>query len=473
MYWHLLLAGAALVAVTTPLATPGAVSGQESVRAVCTQAEKTKRVRALDAYRKEMRVARKRYFTTHKDPAARKRFVERQQARLRVLQRAAACTVPAPKPPPEPPQPEPPLPAQEGAPCSPALAPNAQQSAMEAQLGNAWLNEGPITSRAVLPATGSVNAVVIPVDFADAPATEDATAAGMQVTSQLGWFEAVSGGKLRVAATVLRRWYRIGRPASSYGQWHMRGAGQELLMDAMAAADADVDFSDKRFVFVLVPSSFPQSGNPAWVVLPGLGVTRDGVEIHNATFLKERGPFVANHELTHSLGIPDMYFYNEAAGTADFTLVGQWDPMSTPNGRHLLAWHKWQLRWIDPAQIACLNAPGTLTAHLSPNADPAGVKLVLVPLTPSIAYAIEARAPGREPGMCKPGVLVYTVDSQPRNGQGPVRVMRHQADMPGPGCDLLYNAPFPVGSTYEDASVRVEVLAPLRSGVWSLRVTRK
>jgi hypothetical protein len=101
------------------------------------------------------------------------------------------------------------------------------------------------------------------------------------------------------------------------------------------------------------------------------------------------------------------------------------------------------------------------------------VKLVLVPLTPSIAYAIEARAPGREPGMCKPGVLVYTVDSQPRNGQGPVRVMRHQADMPGPGCDLLYNAPFPVGSTYEDASVRVEVLAPLRSGVWSLRVTRK
>jgi M6 family metalloprotease-like protein len=469
---RLLVVAAAVVAVAAP-GTHAELADRDARAATCTAAQKAKHQRALTAYKKQMRAARARYFKTHKDPAARRRFVAAQQARLKALKAAAACTVPRPPPPPPPPPAPPPLPPQEGAPCSPALAQNAQEAAMESQLGVAWLNEGPLASRALLPSTGNVNAVVIPVDFPDAPANEDAAAVASQVTSQLGWFQQVSSGRLRVSATVLPRWYRVGRPASSYGFWHDRAVGQQLLADAMTAADADIDFADKRFVFVLVPPSFPQQGNPAWVVLPGLGVTKDGVEIHNATFMKERGPFVANHELTHSLGIPDLYFFDEAARTADFGLVGQWDPISTPNARHLLAWHKWQLRWIDPTQVACLSAPGTVTAHLTPNAAEGGVKLVFVPVTPSTAYAIEARGSGSEPATCKAGVLVYTLDSQVRNGQGPVRVLRHQQDAAGSGCDLLYNAPFPSGSAYDDTNVRVEVLPPARPGLWSVRVTRK
>jgi M6 family metalloprotease-like protein len=466
------LVAAAVVAAAAPV-THAELAARGTHAATCTAAQKAKYQRTLTAFKRQMPAARARYFRTHKNPAARRRFLAAQQKRLKALKAAAACTVPRPAPPPLPPAPPPPLPLQEGAPCSPALAPNAQEAAMEAQLGNAWLNEGPLTSRALLPATGNVNAVVIPVDFLDATATEDAAAITTQVTSQLGWFEQASGGRLRVNATILRRWYRVGRPASSYGFWHDRAVGQQLLADAMAAADADVDFADKRFVFVLVPPSFPQQGNPAWVVLPGFGVTKDGVEIHNATFMKERGPFVANHELTHSLGIPDLYLFDEATRTADFGLVGQWDPISTPNARHLLTWHKWQLRWIDSAQIACLSAPGTVTAHLTPNAAEGGVKLVFVPVTPSTAYAIEARGSGSEPATCKAGVLVYTLDSQARNGQGAVRVFRHEQDAAGSGCGLLYNAPFPSGSAYEDTNVRVEVLPPARPGLWSVRVTRK
>ena len=44
---------------------------------------------------------------------------------------------------------------------------------------------------------------------------------------------------------------------------------------------------------------------------------------------------------------------------------------SRPAGpQHLLGWHKWQLRWIDPAQLTCLSAPGTVEETLTPDGRP-------------------------------------------------------------------------------------------------------
>jgi hypothetical protein len=190
--------------------------------------------------------------------------------------------------------------------------------------------------------------------------------------------------------------------------------------------------------------------------------------------MTNRNPYTANHEFTHSLGLPDVYLLNEATGEVDFTLVGNWDLMSAPSERHLLGWHKWRLRWIDAEQIACLTTTGSLTAHLTPIAQPGGVKMVVVPTSPSTAYVIEARASGtREPGLCKEGVLIYTVDSQVRNAQGAIRVRRHAEDPGLNHCLLLHNAPFVVGSAYEDAAIRVEVRPPLRTGIYHVEVSRK
>lgn len=413
-----------------------------------------------------MAAERRAYFRRHQSATARRRFVERQQSKLRALRRAAACRVQVPAPQ------DPTLPPQAGAPCSPSLAPNAQALQFEPVLGVPMFNEGPLNPLGSLPATRSVDAVVIPVDFSDAPASEDAAQVAAQITAELSWFAEVSHGRFTVSATVLPRWYRLPSTAGSYPEWHSREGGHRLLTDATAGADADVDFSRHAFVFVLVPPSFPQSGNPAWSVFPGLGVARDGVELRHATFMTSRGPYVANHELTHSLGLPDLYLLNEATRQADFTLVGEWDPMSVPGPRHLLGWHKWRLGWIGADQIACLGAPGSLDAHLTPAAQAGGVKLVVVQTAPSTAYLIEARASAGRERLCKEGVLVYTVDSQVRNGQGPVRVLPHRPDgVPG-SCGLLHEAPYPVGAVFQDASLRVEVLRPSRAGVVSVRVTR-
>ncbi len=439
-----------------------------AAQVACTPAVKKKRQRALAAYKRQMPKARRAYFKKHRSARLRRAFVRKQQAKLKALQKALARCAARPRPP------EPPLPPQAGAPCSFELAPNEQARRLEPSFGMPLFNEGPINQAGSLPLTGQVSALVIPVDFSDAPAQEDAAQITAQITSDLGWFEEVSNGRFTVSATVLSRWYRMPNAASTYPQWHSREGGHRLLSDATALVDAEVDFARHAFVFVLVPPSFPQRGNPAWSVFPSLGVTRDGAELRHATFMTNRNPHTANHEFTHSLGQPDLYLLNESTGEADFTLVGNWDPMSAPGPRHLLGWHKWRLRWIDADQIACLTTPGSLTAHLTPIARAGGVKIVVVPTSPSTAYVVEARASaGRESGLCQEGVLVYTVDSQVRNAQGPIRVRRHAEDPAMNSCGFLHAAPFIVGSAYEDAALRVEVLPPLRSGFFHVRVTRK
>ena len=55
-------------------------------------AEKAKRAKALAAYKRQMAVARRAYFRSHRDAKARATFIKRQKAALKALQqRVAAC----------------------------------------------------------------------------------------------------------------------------------------------------------------------------------------------------------------------------------------------------------------------------------------------------------------------------------------------------------------------------------------------
>jgi type II secretory pathway pseudopilin PulG len=81
----------------------------------CTKAQKDQRQRAVRTYQTQMQTARKAYFKTHKNAQLRAAFVKGQQAKLKTLKQAAACTVPPPPtppaPPPTPPPPSGPVPA--------------------------------------------------------------------------------------------------------------------------------------------------------------------------------------------------------------------------------------------------------------------------------------------------------------------------------------------------------------------------
>ena len=364
------------------------------------------------------------------------------------------------------------------------LAPNERATANELNWGFPLFHEGPINTAGALPSAGSVRALVIAVDFSDAPASQDAAQLANSAIAGLGRFEEYSYGRFSASGKIVPGWRRMSRPASSYASLSDGGDGARVfLTEVTGLVDAEVDFSAIEFIIVVAPGlkPFQRAGNPAWSVFPGRGFSRDGNEIRHATTMMEAfiNPYadiasIANHELTHSLGLPETY--QLTSGDARRDLVGNWDLGNIPNPRHFLAWHKYRLGWIEQAQVTCIDAPRQEQVTLTPQETRGGMKAVVVRTSPSWAYVVEARRRiGLDGNICHEGVLVYTVDSQVDNGGGPIRLQRAAEDVPGQmeqQCGLLYNAPFQVGQTFEDANIRLTVVRS--SGFdYVIEVTRK
>jgi M6 family metalloprotease-like protein len=455
----LALAFASAVAVTTALTIPSAPALGAAV-ASCTYEQKQQRTQALERYRAAMSRERAAYFRRNKAKAKRAAFVRRQQQRLRTLRASAACTVA-------------PLPPSSTASCSFMLAPNQAEAFAHLDQGRPGPlpTEGPIAPGSFHPSLGRFNELVLLVDFVDRPATERAEAFGSFFKLEMKHLEEVSYGRFTVTSEVFPEWIRMPRPASSYP--FNSGAGfYPYLRDAITAADARVDFSRYQAVMVVAVPQFPSSSNGG-AFYAGRGVpTADGVEIRFVATLTPDARFQvggaqpsANHEFLHTLGLPDLRFSSER--------VQGFDPMGDPPTlTHLLGWHKWRFGWLDAPQLTCVQQPGVVEETITSLALNGGKKLVVVPTSASTAYVIEARTPvGYDRGICDDGVLVYFVDSQLAQAQ---MVGGHGVlDLKGPKeCGVGTAGAFETGETFEDALVRVEVVARTASA-FRVRVTKK
>ena len=396
---------------------------------------------------------------------------------------SATVTVAGPTEPPPPPPPSPPVlpPGSTGPPCSPTLS----------AAGAAQMNEGPTDYALALAPEGEVKALMLFVDFSDAATTETTTDLhSLLAPHSARWYAEGSYGRMSLAIAARHTWYRMPRPSGAYGfaDGVTFAEHRAYIADAIAAADADVDFRQYRIVYVVAAKGAALPVSPAFHAYPGSGVTVDRVEIrHSATFGADirspRANYGANvliHETGHLFGLPDLYLLG-APSPSFLDPAGGWDPMSwVAPGAHFMAWHKWKLGWLTPAQVRCLGVPGTHEETLTPIAIPGGVKAVVVPTGPSTAYVVEARTrTGFDSGLCSEGVLVYTVDARVASGDGPILVKRSRnggdaaaLSQCGPG----YDASFATGpgetSTFEDAAMRLDVLVSSPQG-YRIRVTRK
>ncbi|MFD1663126.1 M6 family metalloprotease domain-containing protein [Streptomyces caeni] len=359
------------------------------------------------------------------------------------------------------------------------------------------MSEGVPTSSGYARATGVVRAVNLMVDFSDAPGRGSALSRLAEFFPQTRrWFAISSYGRLDYRPEApIRHWLRMPRPFKAYGI--ARGAPfdpgyRRLVQDIVAAADPEVDFRRYQLVNVLVtPNAGPSALDTVLSVTfadNGGAPVADGVPVANASFIYSRqddgsgsyavtGYRVLPHENGHVFGLPDLY--TQEGGGA----VGHWDIMSEDWGadNDLLAWHKWKLGWLDDSQVGCATTRGTTAYTLTPLARAGGRKLVFIPIGPTAGYALELRTrEGNDAAVCRPGVLVYRVDSGVDSGNGPITVYDSRPD--SGGCTRspnvqpeLSDAPFVPGETFEDpkAGVAVSVVARNPSGGYRVQVTRR
>ena len=451
---------AAFILVALGLLAAVVAAGNAASVASCTFEQKQGRVNALADYQNGMRAARAAYFRKTKDPKKRAAFVRKQQQKLRALRAAAACTMP-------------PLPPSSSESCDFELAPSAEgRRNRPFNFFWPWRDYGPVDPESAIPTRGRVEAVMVFVDFPNAPTNVDAAAGASTYTRDLlPWLQEASFGRFSLGVTVVPRWFRMPKAGTEYAPMHQGNNSDRYLADVVAAIGGAVDLARYQVVLV-VPSSDASRGlGINYVRYPGRGVAVPGGEIRFGVLMDaERRASDSVHVLHRFLALLGGVLID--ASPRPF---GPWDPgwaVGTTLGQgfpavHPIAWHKWMFRWIDPDQITCLRIAGQLEETLTPNARAGGKKMVVVPTGASTAYVLEVRRRlGYDRSICHEGVLLYTIDSQLRSDQGAI-----EAKSSGPGCSPDAT-PFDVGHTYDDSVVKVEVLATDGSA-YRVRVTKK
>ena len=122
-----------------------------------------------------------------------------------------------------------------------------------------------------------------------------------------------------------------------------------------------------------------------------------------------------------------------------------------------------------------------MTTTITPLERSGGLKAVVVPTGLSSVYVIEARKRiGEDDWLCDDGVLIYSVNSSIRSGNGPVQVRAAQRDRSidaANRCGPLYNAPYDSARgevarfTDDAAGLTVQVLSSSAKG-YRVHVTR-
>jgi M6 family metalloprotease-like protein len=358
--------------------------------------------------------------------------------------------------------------------------------------------------------TGDVRALVLFIDFSDAPAAESARARYAEFFPAVQqWYARASYGRLRYHPVPVLRYFRMPRSFSSYGI--ERGYGwpvhRAMMRDLVRVVGHAVDFRGYDIVNVIAT---PNAGPPADETVLSVtwtggnaATTAEGTRLDRVSVIyghDQAGYRVLVHENGHLLGLPDLYSASDFRRTD--TLAGQWDSMSLDWGLQgdLFAWHKWRLGWLTDSQVGCVAAataarpvragtPATAATaadppgrifDLTPLETPGGRKAVVVPDGRAAAYVVEVRrALGNDAQACSQGVLIYQVRTDVDTGDGPVSVVNahpstHACVLSSGSFNSLNRAPFGTGGRFTDSSagIEIDILGKDSAGGWTVQVKR-
>ncbi|MDH6136680.1 hypothetical protein P3T37_006111 [Kitasatospora sp. MAA4] len=162
---------------------------------------------------------------------------------------------------------------------------------------------------------GTKHVLMLFVDFPDAPATGSLDDYYRELAPAQDWMKQDSYGRLHLEIDPLKRWITMPQTSASYGfQRGITFDEQELYVkQAVQAAAPYTDFSKYDMLYIVpTRSASAISFSPTYLYDPTTaGITVNGTRIKWAiTFGQDMwtwGYRVADHETSHTFGLPDLY----------------------------------------------------------------------------------------------------------------------------------------------------------------------
>ena len=299
-------------------------------------------------------------------------------------------------------------------------------------------------------------------------------AAFAKISGATATFNEVSYGQLNYEFNPQYKWYRMSKPSTQYAPLNQSFVTHRAyIAEAAALADSEVDFSSTDSIVILSNPDARGLGmsGPAFSAVQRNGITLDRKYISNgatsAYDLNNWKSIWLNHEITHTLGLVDVYAAtreNSANSYDGHRYVGEFSYMGLSsfdgNAPGLFAFERWNLGWLDDSQIVC-SSEKQISQLITPVQSARGIKAVIVPLTRTKALVIESRrAIGLDSKIVKTGALVYIVDSSLQSGYGPVKVYPNSVST-----DPRYlQAPRAVGESVTVEGITVTVTSATSAG---------
>ena len=302
----------------------------------------------------------------------------------------------------------------------------------------------------VLDSMGTSKIIVIPVDFTDAVSNRN-TIGDLERRLELRnvsiFYDVVSSSKFQTNFVVIKEITRINNPSYIYGNspeqdlWTNGDfASHMLTRDALLAfqiANPTADLTQYDAAIIVVTGGASLSGRVAvassndedtYGLLPG--------RIHNSILVGlgalsvegvHPGRMIA-HEINHLLGLVDLYLYApdgywQGKSPGPF---GQQGYIRGVPSSDSLAYNRWLRGWVPDERVLCLpTIDANKSFTLSPRGSTAGqYEMAIYRISQEKVLVLESpKELGFGSKTFPRTILVYTVDSRIKPGEGPIRLV--------------------------------------------------
>jgi hypothetical protein len=260
------------------------------------------------------------------------------------------------------------------------------------------------------PSVGDINVAVVPIDFSDNPATEDANWLQEQIDTFDDWVNRFSNGNAKLNWQFKSSWIRAPKEAKFYNWGHksfqadgttaLDGTSNptnlqtqsEMANQLFTSAESNYDFKNVDYVFFVFPKDIGMKIDHgpdlrAFDVKTPKGKFNLGFSFTSGYFYGAGVPWHQwLHEFMHSAGLR-----GHAPGNEFMYNIMAWD--SGP-GKALTAWDSFILGWLNEDQVACYDIKDiqeeTVVIASMDSALP-GIRTAIVKLSNHEAVVIETR----------------------------------------------------------------------------------